>query len=475
MKLNVIGWLLSIVILAASAPKANADENYSSYLLNRVNLVDPGTETVIPNAWIKIKNGKIHSLGNGPVPSSPKTIDMKNQYLLPGFIDGHMHLTSGPLTAKVVNGVPKLSLKSNDDVTRYHAIAAMASGITSVFSPAGDPIANKHYQQQRAKGEWIGPKIHFAGLSFDPTPIEGGSIYPTSEEAWNKEIERQRSLGAKYIKLYHGLSESELKTAINLAHEQGMKTIGHLDEISWQTAVDLGIDALTHALPTSSSLLPEDKRAAYQNSRAPMSSKHMYQWFELADFESKEFTKLLDSLLANKVSVDLTLVVNEMTYFYRQFDEIYPDNEYLHPQVAKTFKQHMGLSTYNWTDDDFARAKQAFTKVLEMVKLMVDKGVQITIGSDSYSGGPIFWRELQLHEKVGLDRWKILQMITSDAAERLALKNVGFLKKGMQADFTVLKADPLQSPLSIDMVSTVIQDGILHQSEELKLSLAKMK
>ncbi len=48
---------------------------------------------VIPNGWVKTKNGKITEIGSGNPDNVPEnSIDAKGGMLLPGFIDAHTHL-----------------------------------------------------------------------------------------------------------------------------------------------------------------------------------------------------------------------------------------------------------------------------------------------------------------------------------------------------------------------------------------------
>ena len=47
---------------------------------------------IISRGWIIVKNGKIHSLGNGKIPKvKTSLINVQNNFLSPGFIDLHIH------------------------------------------------------------------------------------------------------------------------------------------------------------------------------------------------------------------------------------------------------------------------------------------------------------------------------------------------------------------------------------------------
>lgn len=459
---------LLIALLMPSPLQAAQD-----YLLVNANLIDPASQSLTRNAWIQIADGKIAATGTGMAPALSQRIDLAGAYVMPGLIDAHLHLTAGPLSVEIKDGVPALSMASQEEITRFHAQAALASGVTSAFSPAGDPIANQRYAEQQRTGQLNGPTLQYAGLSFDPMPIEGGTVYPADAEAWRTEIARQKALGARYIKLYHGLSEEELRLGVALTRQAGLKSIAHLDQVSWQIAADAGVDALTHAFMPSADLLPESARAQFEAERTPGTSQYLYRWFELADYQSEPLQTLFRTLAERQVRVDLTLIVNEMMYFFPQLDALYPASDWqLHPAAAASWRQNMGMSVYGWTEDDFRRAQAVFPKVLQLVQQLHQAGIPLLPGSDSYGAGDWFWRELELHQRAGLSQWRILQMATSDAARLLQLPHAGQLRAGFDADLIVLADNPLADVAALKTVNTVIQRGQRHSVTQLRAELA---
>lgn len=459
--------LLATLLLWA-AP-VNADQ----YLLVNATLIEPATKTLKENAWVHIAQGKIVAVGQGAAPAMEPPIDLAGAYLLPGLIDAHLHLTAGPLAVEMKDGTPALSMESNEVITRFHAKAALASGVTTAFSPAGDPIANHRYAQQQRNGELLGPALHYAGLFFDPMPIAGGSVYPAGIDGWRAEIERQKALGASHIKLYHGLTQAELRQGIALAKDAGLKSIAHLDHVSWQFAADAGVDALTHAFMSSADLLPVAARAQFEAERAPGNSQYLYRWFEAVDYDAEPMQTLFRTLARKKVRVDLTLLANEMAFFQPQLDNLYPASDWqIHPAAAN-WRNNIGMSVYNWTAEDFQRAEAVFPKVLELVQRMHKAGVPLLIGSDSYGAGDWFWRELQLHQRAGLDNWRILQMVTSDAARLLQLADIGHVRAGTHADLIVLSQNPLEDIGALRSVNMVIQRGNRHSVATLRTQLTQ--
>jgi imidazolonepropionase-like amidohydrolase len=275
----------------------------------------------------------------------------------------------------------------------------------------------------------------------------------------------------EYIKLYQGLTEAELARGIERAHAQGMRTIGHLDGVSWTRAIELGIDELTHALPTSADLLVEPARSDYLASRRSPDAKYMYRWFELVDYDSEPFQAMLRRLVETKTHVDLTLIANEIVYFFDEIDAVeelkYP-LEYPYPALMENWRQSMAASHFCWTKDDFRRAHAVLPKVLELAKRFHDAGVHLSIGTDGTGGGPNLVRELELHVRAGIPAIEVLRLATSGAAERLGLQQrTGTLEPGYEADIVFLNADPLQNIANVGAVDTVVSDGRAHQAREI--------
>jgi hypothetical protein len=58
-----------------------------------------------------------------------------------------------------------------------------------------------------------------------------------------KMLHLQAAAGVDYVKLYVGLTPNLVRAAIDEAHHNGVKAIGHLYLTSWTDAANLGINA----------------------------------------------------------------------------------------------------------------------------------------------------------------------------------------------------------------------------------------
>ncbi|HEU5134988.1 MAG TPA: amidohydrolase family protein [Steroidobacteraceae bacterium] len=436
--------------------------------------IDPATERRIENAWVVVAGGRIASLGRGSPPrgcDAARTHDLRGKFVLPGFIDAHAHITAtGMQQIEVHDGVVTVKMESIDRITKHNARIALARGVTTVRNPGGDPEANARYDRQVASGEWPGPEARHAGAVIEPPPFTGSTFaYPRNDAEWDAEAARQAALGMTYFKLYVDLTEAELAAGIRAAHQHGLEAIAHLNAVSWTRAAELGIDGLEHALPTSADLLEPAARAAYLAQKEP-TSKFMYRWFELADYDGPLIRRMAALLAQKKIPVNLTLVVNQLIYNIDDFDPVVPAQEMADalPEVLAVYLPQIKASATGWTPEDFDRARAVFPKVLAFARLLHEAGVPMMIGTDA-GGGSFYARELELHVQAGIPEWEVLRLATSKTAALLGMGDrIGRLEPGFEADLVVLDADPLANIGNAAQVHGVLNNGLLLKAADLR-------
>lgn len=363
-----------------------------------------------------------------------------------------------------IDAVPTISFDTDDAVIQHYAKVALVFGVTTIRNPAGSPTANARYDQMIAAGRWLGPEALHAGAVIEPPPFGGESFaYPRTDEQWHAEAARQAALGMKYLKLYTSLTEQELATGIRVAHEHGLKAIAHLNTVSWTRAIQLGIDAIEHALPTSADLLEPPQRVQYL-SELGADSKYMYRWFELADLDGPLIQEMIDLLASRKPAVTLTLVVNDIIYNADDLERAIPSDtrKYEHSATLESMFQILQASMAGWTVEDYRRARAVMPKVLEFARRLHAAGAQLMIGTDGHGGSPYYAREVALHVNAGIPKWEVLRMATSGAADILGIgERTGRLAPGYEADIVFLAADPVANVENVRRVQAVVNNGVL--------------
>jgi imidazolonepropionase-like amidohydrolase len=150
--------------------------------------LDPVSESVTPNAWLIVTDGRISKAGSGrpPAGSYDARHDLSGRFALPGFVDAHAHITAGPHALTMVDGKPLVTIESVDSITRFSARMALAFGVTSVRDPGGHPVANARYDSRVRSGDWVGPDAVHAGAVIQPAPFGGNAFaHPKADAEWD--------------------------------------------------------------------------------------------------------------------------------------------------------------------------------------------------------------------------------------------------------------------------------------------------
>jgi imidazolonepropionase-like amidohydrolase len=349
-------------------------------------------------------------------PKDSEIVNLTGRFLIPGLFDMHAHVAS------------VLSFSYNQTVSENTLTALLDNGVTTIRNPAGPTKESVALRDAAAADHIKGPQIFTAGrlingLQFPTRFVE---TMANTEAEVREEVKRQADASVDYVKLYVGLYPNLVKAAIDEAHNQGIKVIGHLYLTSWTDAANLGIDALTHGVPVNPFLLSKDTREIFiENGRGPFDH---FLWLNLVDLNSTEINEMINALVKNKVPVDPTLTIYEAMLK----DDL--QNQYL------------------------------WSKVLQLTKILYDHGVTIMSGTDIPNLGLIpgvsLHHELELLVKAGINPLNVIKIATSNGAEALGiLDDVGTIEAGKQADMIILNANPLRNIRNIGAIEGVIEDG----------------
>ena len=199
--------------------------------------------TVIERGSITVRAGKIVSVAAGaPSAASGKTIDAKGMTAMPGFIDGHRHINTGP-----------------NEKAQMQAL--LEAGYTTILSGGGPAEGNITLRDHIDQGVINGPRI-----------IPSGSVrLNTTLEMARAEIRKMADMGVKFtgeivLTPIPGPSDKEievLKAIVDEAKKVGVMVQVHaVSSRAMMAAVDAGVPLLVH-LPNKDWVSKEDaKRAA---------------------------------------------------------------------------------------------------------------------------------------------------------------------------------------------------------------------
>jgi imidazolonepropionase-like amidohydrolase len=373
-------------------------------------IVINGTEIVYVSNNTSANNYDIHSF------ATKNVIDLTGKYITPGLIDMHAHVAN------------VLKNSYNQSESEYMLRMLMDYGVTTIRNPGGPTEQSVALRENVSERKIIGPQIFTAGqlLNTPQIPVPFVERQVQTERDVRQEVRNQVGTGVDYVKLYVGLTPELVKAAINEAHSNGIKVIGHLYMTSWTDAADLGIDALTHGVPVSPFLLSEANQQKFLEARDHPFNHFL--WLDLVDLNGPEINEMIKALVRNNIPVDPTLDI------YEAIIKEDPLNQYLWP------------------------------KVLQLTKMLYDNGVTILSGSDipnfELVPGASLHHELELLVEAGIPPLEVIKIATRNGAQALGIdKDVGTIVPGKQADMMILSDNPMDDISNTKKIEAVISDG----------------
>jgi imidazolonepropionase-like amidohydrolase len=186
-----------------------------------------GNGTVIPSGSVVIRGGKIVSAAAGNANAQGmKTIDAKGMSVMPGFIDAHRHVNTGP-----------------DEKVQMQQL--LEAGYTTILSGGGPAEGNITLRDHIDKGVINGPRI-----------IPSGSVRLTSTpEQARAEVRKMAAMGIKFtgeisLTPKPGPTAQELETLraiVDEAKKAGVYVQVHaVSPQAMMAAVDAGVLKLVH-------------------------------------------------------------------------------------------------------------------------------------------------------------------------------------------------------------------------------------
>ncbi|HET9531825.1 MAG TPA: amidohydrolase family protein, partial [Blastocatellia bacterium] len=243
--------IFSLTVATAGASSFEAQSDARDYLvITHANVIDGVSDQPLRDATLIVRNGRIESVQATKVepPAGATLIDLKGGWLLPGFVDAHVHVTD---------------LRA--------ARAALRSGATTLRSMGVSHFVDKGIGELNRAGVSDLPDVVAAGYHVRPRPAEeffltfpnlknmmGGLSGPDSvRRAVRAMIDR----GAEVIKIMAteraGLpdtdprkrvfSDEELAAAVDEARKSGIFVAAHAhgDEGA-RAAVRAGVRSIEH-------------------------------------------------------------------------------------------------------------------------------------------------------------------------------------------------------------------------------------
>jgi imidazolonepropionase-like amidohydrolase len=363
------------------------------------NVLDVRTGAIATDATVVLREGKIASIGPGPVPAGAEVIDLEGRYVLPGLFDAHTHL---------------------DDLDR--ARRALQSGVTTARSASVGSFRDAVIGQMAKAGYIAGPDYLGAGVFVTPY-IEDAVLADPELMSLPAPIQSEDDLRA--------LVRINVDNGARVIKTRGTERAGRPDtdpreqvytEAQLRAVVEeatrLGVYVLCHAHGD------EGARAAV--AAGVRSIEH-------GTYLSDETLRLMKERGTYFVPTYTTMI-----------DLLEPGGDYDDPVV-----KFRGLHMLPRIEDTFRRARAL--------------GIPIVTGADSSYGPESISRvstEIVNYVKLGMSPLEAIQSGTLRAAELFGLeKETGALEPGLEADLIVIEKNPLEDIRVIQDIILVISNG----------------
>jgi imidazolonepropionase-like amidohydrolase len=357
-------------------------------------------------------------------------IDLKDQTVLPGLIDAHVHI--GAALPSKANAIEAYFTHSDIDRAfdaAVYAKALLLQGFTAARDLGGGD-ETLGVRDAIDSGKVPGPRLWIALEPLGPTAGHGdmrtGMDPALSNPTWDRglvnspeearlKVREHKRRGATVIKLMPSggiasagddpraqtMAQDEIEEAVRIAHALGLKVAAHLyPSAAIQTSVRAGIDSVEHG-----------------------------------SFADAETFKLMKE---HGVWLVPTLTVYDVFY----------ETAAKHPELLPP-----GTAAKELAND--LLPKKNFP-------LAVKSGVKIAYGTDLGEGDHSL--EFELLVQGGLSPTQALQAATSSAAELIGDRTeIGVVAPGAYADLVAVQGDPTADITTMRSVGFVMKGGVIYK------------
>lgn len=415
-------FLLTVILLSTLPLSAQ-----SATAITNALIIDGNGAPPVRNAVLVFEGDRISAVGEASrvtIPAGATVIDAAGKTVMPGLVDGHIHLIGGWDGVSVdMLGIEK------------YLRSLLYAGVTRVLDQGNVLYFIGQIQQEIAEGNLMGPAIHFAGplISGPGSPWPFLSLVITDTTQVAPYLEMLVRGGVESLKLYPGLSAEVLGVLSAHAESKALPLIAHIRPGPGYGAVlRSGISASAH-LPRHE-IPDEDIEYMRDNQISCITT--------LAQYESMTTRRLNDlAFLANP------LVENTTASWILQDLRTYAERVTADADSTRWTQVH---TFFDGLENTTGRLRRA--------------GVMLVAGTDApYPGvflGEGIHRELELLVEAGLSPLEAISTATKNPAILMKQQgDWGTLTPGALADILIIDGDPSTNISDTRRIETVIQGG----------------
>jgi imidazolonepropionase-like amidohydrolase len=465
MRTKIILW--SVLVIGLGYISARAEE----ITLANGTLINPGDGKILENAQISIDGDRIAAVGEKTEsPKNARVIDCKGKFILPGYIDTHVHFFQSADLFTRPDGADLNSVRPYKDEVAWiksHLGDTFARyircGITSVVD-VGGPFWNFEVRKT-ANATAKAPRVAVAGpliSSVSREKLDLGDPPIVKIDGPDQAREFVRKLAAQnpdLVKIWYIVDKDHpvdafrptVRATVEESHAHKIRVAVHATELETaRAAVEEGADILVHSVTDK----PVDDAFVKL-----LKDRHIILCPTLVVFEryGRTFSHQLNLTPEEKAwgnpEVIATLDVTKIPQ-----DKL-PDR--IKDALAKP-------------DEALDRIKKTYEVALPNLKKLEDAGVTVAAGTDAGNigtiHGPALFREFQLMKEAGLTPMQILQCATANAARLFGGEtgaHIGRIESGYFADVVVLRSNPVDDIARASDIDSVIKGGVVYSAKDI--------
>ena len=404
------------------------------------------------------------------IPPEARRIDCQGKFILPGYIDTHVHffqsanLFTRPDVVDLTGVRPYPEevawIKSHlaETFLRY-----LRSGITSVID-VGGPMWNFEVRKL-ANATAKAPRVAAAGplissvarpqLDLGDPPI----VKIETPEQGRAFVGKLAEYQPDYVKIWYIVTPEKpaasfrpvVHAVIAESHARHLRVAVHATELeAAQVAVEEGADLLVHSI-TDKPVDPSFVRLVKEHGTILTPTLVVFERYP------RTFTNQL-SLTPEEKAWGNPEVIASLDVSRLPKDKL--------PERITTALEN--------PDSTLDKMRITYSIAFSNLRALNKAGVPIAAGTDAGNigtlHGPSLFREFQLMKAAGLTNLEILRSATATAAQAFGGptgEKIGVIAPGYYADLVILNSNPLEDIAHASAIDTVIKNGVVYPSRSL--------
>lgn len=479
-------WFVSWAIFLAGPSLSQAQEVIA---IEGGTLIDGNGGPPVPDSLIIIRGNRIETVsrrGQASYPPGATVIDASGKTIIPGLVDGHIHLRNNMQPLFLYWGVTTVVDYRNVTSWLWAEKDAVEKG--AVVGPnifihypldSLHPEAQRHIPEGWSSERWgLGSGPEGRRVSMDLYSRGNADRRWVSDEAsLQAAILEAKQAGFDAIQFYQSIPVPLIKKGVEIAHRHGLPAIGQytspavrrgIDEMI-DTGIDVhvemhGIEFATASKADQEALIREQVNDGKGGIRS-LGSHFM---------NPSEFPALVQQMVSRQMYLAPTLAhyYQEISRYREEFDRF--NTTFLEGPVGLLAPGREDLLKWNKPyKDPVLREKRAvgYRKIGEFLKLFVDQGGKLIASTGAPSGGSpgvSLHNEIRMYRESGLTPMQAIQAATIWPMQAYRKdKELGSIEAGKRADLVVLNRNPLDDISATRDIHMVIKSGKIVDREGL--------